>query len=160
MPYLLTTRTVIPRPLPEVFAFFAEAANLDRITPPWLRFRIETPMPIALAPGTTIDYRLRLNGIPVRWRTEITEWNPPYGFVDEQRRGPYRWWIHAHRFRPHEEGTEIEDEVDYSPRGGALIHALFVAPRLRRIFRYRDAAIRDALGVPPAPPPVVSICRR
>lgn len=161
MPYLLTTATWLPLPVERVFAFFADAGNLDRITPRWLHFRIETPPPISMAPGAVIDYRLRLHGIPLRWRTEITQWNPPSGFVDEQRRGPYRWWIHTHAFEPREDGTEMTDEVDYEPRGGALVHALLVAPDLTRIFRYRHRALREALGVgPPERDPEVSIRRR
>jgi ligand-binding SRPBCC domain-containing protein len=161
MPYLLSTRASIPLDADRVFAFFADASNLGRVTPPWLRFRIDTPPPIAMGPGTIIEYRLRLRGVPIHWRTEITEWDPPHRFVDEQRRGPYRWWMHAHTFTPGPDGTEMEDTVDYEPRGGALVHAVFVAPHLRSIFEYRHAALRDALGLPPAGRrPRVSIARR
>ncbi len=148
MPYLLTVRTSIPLGIDRVFEFFANAANLDRLTPPWLHFRLDTPSPIAMAPGALLDYRLRLHGLPIRWRTEITEWNPPYGFVDEQRRGPYRWWIHTHTFAESPDGTEMEDLVDYQPRGGALVHALVVGRDLRRIFTWRAAALRAALDLP------------
>ena len=149
MPYLLTVKTAIPLPIARVFAFFADAANLDRLTPPWLHFRIETPLPISMGPGALLDYRLRLHGIPIRWRTEVTEWNPPRGFVDEQRRGPYRWWIHTHTFTESADGVDMEDVVDYQPRGGAIVHACFVGRDLRRIFTWRAAALRDALGLPP-----------
>jgi ligand-binding SRPBCC domain-containing protein len=161
MPYLLTTRTWLPLPADRVFAFFSDAGNLDRLTPSWLRLRVETALPIAMGPGSFIDYKLRLHGLPLRWRTEITEWNPPHGFVDEQRRGPYRWWIHTHAFTDVDGGTEMTDIVDYQPRGGSLLHGLLVRPDLVRIFRYRHAALADALGIAPAAGrPEVSIVKR
>jgi ligand-binding SRPBCC domain-containing protein len=162
MPYLLTVRTSIPLGITRVFDFFTDAAKLDRLTPPWVHFRLDTPLPVALGPGAVLDYRLRLHGVPFRWRTEITEWNPPHGFVDEQRRGPYRWWIHTHTFAESPDGgVEMEDIVDYEPRGGALVHALFVGRDLRRIFRYRAAALREALDLPPdGARPRIVIARR
>ena len=102
--YELTTTQWLPRPLPEVFAFFSDAANLQRITPPFLNFRVLTPAPIAMHAGAIIDYRLGLRGVPLSWKTEITAWDPPHRFVDEQRRGPYRQWIHTHTFEPLDEG--------------------------------------------------------
>jgi ligand-binding SRPBCC domain-containing protein len=96
--YTLQTRIDLAAPLSEVFPFFADAYNLERITPSFLSFKVLTPAPIEMRPGTLIDYRLRVRGAPLRWRSEITAWEPPYRFVDEQRRGPYRAWIHEHRF--------------------------------------------------------------
>lgn len=143
---IFETTQVVPRPLDEVFDFFADAYNLERITPPFLRFAVLTPAPIEMAPGTLIDYRLRLHGIPIRWRTEITAWEPPHRFVDEQRRGPYRQWIHTHTFRETSEGTSIADRVAYVVPGGSLIDRLFVRRDVERIFGFRQDAIENILG--------------
>ncbi|WP_420441481.1 SRPBCC family protein [Candidatus Palauibacter sp.] len=136
----------VPRPLERTFAFFSDAHNLERITPPWVKFRVVTPPPIEMGVGTLIDYRLRLRGVPLRWQSEITRWDPPHSFVDEQRRGPYRTWIHEHRFREEDEGTRVEDRVTYTVPGGALIDRWCVHPDLDRIFDYRHRAIAKILG--------------
>lgn len=152
--HLLRARTRIPRPRGEVFHFFAAAENLERITPPELRFRIVTPGPIRMEAGTLIDYRLSLWGLPFPWRTEIVEWDPPRSFADSQVAGPYHTWIHRHEFDEDDGaveeggGTLMTDVVRYRlplwPLGeGALP---LVAHQLRRIFRYRAEAIRRLLG--------------
>jgi ligand-binding SRPBCC domain-containing protein len=139
--FRLETETLLRRPVDEVFSFFADARNLEALTPPWLRFRIVTPGAIELSAGTTIDYRLRVHGLPVVWRSEITDWSPPHRFVDVQVRGPYRRWVHEHTFVEHEFGTLARDVVDYAVPGGRLANDLFVMRDLRRIFDYRRRAL-------------------
>lgn len=147
--YELRTRVRLPRPRPEVFAFFADAGNLEAITPPWLHFHIVTPQPIAMHPGALIDYHLRLRGLPITWKTEITAWDPPRRFVDEQLRGPYRLWVHEHTFEEDGNGTIVNDHVRYAiPFGplGRLANRVMVARDLRMIFGYREARMREALS--------------
>jgi len=127
----------IARPPAEVFAFHADARNLERLTPPWLRFEIVTPPPVDMREGTLIDYRIRLRGVPVRWRSRIAVWEPPHRFVDEQVFGPYRYWIHTHAFVGAGGGTLVRDHVRFAVPGGALVYRLFVARDLERIFAYR-----------------------
>ncbi|TAH37096.1 MAG: CDP-paratose 2-epimerase [Planctomycetota bacterium] len=147
--YTLESEQWLPRPLEEVFAFFSDARNLDRITPPWLRFQVLTPQPVRLQPGARIDYKLRLRGIPLRWQSEITHWDPPRGFVDEQRRGPYRRWRHRHSFEARDGGTLVRDQVAYSVPGGWLapfLQRVLVGRDLERIFAFRRAALRGLMG--------------
>lgn len=147
--YLLEAALWLPQPREAVFPFFADAGNLDRITPPSLRFRILEPRPAEMAEGALIDYRIRIRGIGIRWRTEITGWEPPVRFTDSQLRGPYRWWEHEHRFEEMGGGTLCTDRVSYGVPGGALIHGLFVQRDVLRIFRYRQERLRELF--PPLP---------
>ena len=127
----------LPRPRAEVFPFFADARNLGVITPPWLSFEVLTPSPIGMRAGALIDYRLRFRGLPLRWRTEITVWEPPSRFVDRQLRGPYRLWHHAHTFEERDGGTLCRDEVRYAVLGGEWVNRLFVRRDVGRIFAFR-----------------------
>jgi ligand-binding SRPBCC domain-containing protein len=127
--------------LAEVFPFFADARNLERLTPDWLSFDVLTPEPIPMAVGTTIDYRLSWHGIPLRWTSEIAAWDPPFRFVDRQLRGPYRLWHHEHRFEESDGGTTVIDEVEYAVWGGALANRFGVARDIARIFAYRGETL-------------------
>ena len=153
--FVLERTQVLPVPVEEAFAFFADARNLERITPPWLRFRI-VEAPERLERGARLRYRLSLFGLPIRWRTEIVEWTPPHGFVDVQRRGPFLLWEHTHRLRPVETGTEIYDHVRYRlflGPVGALVRRLLVRGWVERIFDYRAATVPALLRRAPAAPP-------
>ena len=149
--YRLTTWQWLPLPRDRVFAFFSDAFNLERITPDLLRFRVQTPAPIEMSAGAVIDYRLSLRGLPMRWRSEITEWEPPARFVDTQRRGPYREWHHTHTFEERDGGTFVTDAVRYRLIGPAFmtraVNKLLVAPDVRRIFAFRHEALERALGL-------------
>ena len=131
----------LPLPPEELFPFFADAGNLDAITPPWLNFHIVTPRPIEMRPGALIDYQLRVRGLPLRWRTLIKEWQPPHCFVDEQVRGPYRQWIHTHTFEPRDGGTLARDVVRYAVPFDFIAHPLFVRRDIEKIFAFRQEAL-------------------
>lgn len=146
--HILERTQVIDRPIDETFEFFADAGNLERITPPELHFRIVTPQPIDVRKGTLIDYNLRLHGLPMTWKTLISEWEPPFSFVDEALKSPYSQWIHRHTFLEIEEGrTEIKDQVRYrlpfEPLG-ELGHWL-VRRELEYIFDFRTDAVEEIL---------------
>jgi ligand-binding SRPBCC domain-containing protein len=147
----MTTWQWLPRPRDEVFSFFADARNLQRITPAFLHFHVLTPGPITMRPGALIDYRLTLRGIPLRWRTKITTWEPPLSFSDIQLRGPYAEWSHTHTFEEENGGTLIRDVVRYRLRGPRLvtrvINRMLVAPDTKRIFEFRHEAIGEIFGV-------------
>ena len=147
MPTLERTQH-LPQPPEEAFAFFSDALNLERITPPWLRFRVLRPETIEMGPGALIEYRLRLHLVPVRWLTRIEVWEPGRRFVDTQVRGPYRRWVHTHTFEPSGDGTLMRDVVEYElPLGpiGALARQAFVRRDLERIFDFRREAVAQAL---------------
>jgi ligand-binding SRPBCC domain-containing protein len=133
----------LPRSRAEVFPFFSEARNLQELTPPWLKFEVLTPEPITMRVGTLIDYRIKLHGLPIRWRTEITDWSPPHQFVDTQLRGPYTLWHHTHTFTEQDGGTLCRDRVRYRPLGGALMNWLFVRRDVERIFHFRQTRLRE-----------------
>ncbi|MEY2501989.1 MAG: hypothetical protein QOI07_2323 [Verrucomicrobiota bacterium] len=140
------TELWLPRPREEVFAFFADAANLDTITPPWVHFHTVTPAPIEMRPGTLIDHKLRIHGFPIRWRSRITVWEPPERFVDEQVRGPYRLWRHEHVFAERDGGTLVQDRVQYAVAFDFLVHKLFVRRDVEKIFAHRTEMLRRRFG--------------
>jgi ligand-binding SRPBCC domain-containing protein len=150
--HTLEREQIVPSPPEEVFAFFSLARNLEKLTPPWLRFEVLTPEPIDMRSGTTIDYRLRLHGVPLRWTSLIEEWQPGVRFVDRQIRGPYTLWHHTHEFAPARAGTLVRDRVRYAvPFGpaGELARALFVARDLDRVFAFRRTAVSERFPASP-----------
>lgn len=130
----------------EIFPFFAAPENLSLLTPKWLKFRIMTPPPIEMKPGAVIDYRISMRGIPMSWRTVITVWEPPFRFVDEQARGPYRYWRHEHTFEERDGGTALGDHVEYATPFGKLSDFLFVRRNVAAIFEYRGKIMREKFG--------------
>ena len=140
--YVLKAEQWIPRTPEEVFPFFADPGNLEQLTPPWLHFRIVSPA-VELRAGALLDYRLRVHGIPLTWQSEITVWEPPFRFVDVQKRGPYRAWIHEHTFESRDGGTLMRDRVQYAVTGGALARNLLVAPDLEKIFNFRRVRLES-----------------
>jgi ligand-binding SRPBCC domain-containing protein len=133
----------LPRSREEIFPFFAAAENLEAITPAWLHFALIDPQPGEMQKGARLHYRLRARGIPLRWESEITAWEPPFRFVDEQRRGPYRLWIHEHRFHPAPAGALVVDDLRYAVWGGRLVDWLFVRRDVQRIFEFRQQKLRE-----------------
>lgn len=147
--HVLTRTLTLDLPRPEVFEFFADAGNLERITPPELNFQIVTPQPIDIKKGALIDYQLRLRGFPLTWRTLISVWNPPHEFVDEALKSPYKQWIHRHTFTELPDGgTQIDDQVRYrlplEPFGDAA--HFFVRRELDYIFDFRQKTVQQILG--------------
>jgi ligand-binding SRPBCC domain-containing protein len=146
--HVLEREQLVAAPLARVFQFFAQARNLEAITPPWLSFSVLTPEPIDMCAGTLIEYRLRLHGVGLRWVSRIDEWEPGSMFVDRQVRGPYRLWHHRHEFESREDGTLVRDTVHYAlPLGplGMLAHAAFVRHDLARVFDYRRERVQQLL---------------
>lgn len=148
-PYVFHAEQVVTRPLEEVFEFFSRAENLQELTPPWLNFRILSVDPQPIRKGTLIRYSLRWRIFPIRWTTEIVEWDPPNGFVDLQLKGPYQLWRHQHRFIAEGSATRIVDEVKYRlPLGplGKMAHAMKVRRDIEGIFNYRKQAVEKRFG--------------
>ncbi len=132
-------------PSREVFPFFADPRNLEAITPPWLRFELKARGNLEMRRGLKIDYRLRLHGVPFSWQSEITVWDPPLRFVDEQVRGPYRLWRHDHRFEEKDGLTLVRDHVDYAVPGGWLVQNLVVGREVEKIFEFRRRTLEKIL---------------
>lgn len=144
--HVIESELWLPRPRSEVFPFFADAFNLEKITPDLLSFRVVTPPPIEMRVGAIIDYKLKIRFVPARWRTRIAIWDPPHRFVDEQLRGPYRQWIHEHTFEERDGGTWTRDRVEYAVPGGALVNALIVRRDVEKIFEHRTQALLEIFG--------------
>lgn len=143
--FFLEREQLFLRNIEDLFEYFSDPLNLEAITPPRLHFHVlgcSTPAPLE---GATIDYRLRVWGIPIRWRSVITDWRPPYGFVDRQVIGPYKLWIHHHTFVETTEGVLMKDHVEYAVPGGSLVHRLFVRRELKRVFDYRAETLAALL---------------
>lgn len=145
--FWLRTELWLPQSCGEIFQFFADPHNLDRLTPAWLQFKILSPANAAMGKGTLLDYRLRLHGVPIRWQSEISVWEPPRRFVDRQIKGPYKLWVHEHTFTADSGGTLVGDNVEYAVPGGTLVQKFLVAPDIARIFAYRHK-ILEALFNP------------
>jgi ligand-binding SRPBCC domain-containing protein len=138
--YFFQQKTLIEKSLDEVFEFFSKAENLEVLTPSHLHFRILTNLPIEMKKGTLINYRIKLLGVPFKWRTKISEWHPPHKFVDIQLKGPYRQWIHIHTFEETEHGVLMTDMVHYKLFGFLpknMLNKWFVKPQINKIFEYR-----------------------
>ncbi len=147
--YELTDHFIVAANLDQTWRFFSAADNLPAITPPWLRFRIDTPAPIALRQDSEMQYTIRWMGLPIRWRTRIIDWTPPRQFIDLQIRGPYALWHHQHTFTAHERGTECTDRVIYRvpvPGISRILHAALIRRQLLDIFRFRRTVVAERLG--------------
>lgn len=144
--YILNAECVVPASLDDVFEFYSNAMNLERITPPWMNFRVVSKPPIDMHVGRLIDYKLKVMGLPLRWQSEITAWEPKRRFIDEQRRGPYKFWEHEHTFEEVDGGVRVCDEVQYAVPGGAIIHRLKVRPDIEKIFAYREKKQKEMFG--------------
>jgi ligand-binding SRPBCC domain-containing protein len=144
--YVFKDETLINQPRSVVFNFFSEAVNLELLTPPWLRFRILSNLPITMSKGVQIKYRLQLYHIPLKWLTEISLWEPPFRFIDKQLKGPYKLWIHLHQFEDTDTGTRMIDELKYAIPPVPFRHFIthhFVANRINEIFSYRKKMILE-----------------
>ncbi|MEC9373710.1 MAG: SRPBCC family protein [Planctomycetota bacterium] len=144
--FVLRCEMWLPRRKDEIFPFFADARNLERITPGFLRFKVMTPGPVEMREGALIDYRLKVRGVPIGWRTRIAAWDPPHRFVDEQIKGPYLQWIHEHTFEDDDGGTLCRDVVRYRVPGGRLVNALVVERDVKGIFRFRQETLARMFG--------------
>ena len=141
--FVLERQLVFDQPIDVVFSFFSDASNLEVLTPPWLNFNILTVLPIKMKTGTQINYKLKLHGIPIKWQSDITKWDPPNKFVDEQTKGPYTKWVHIHKFTETPQGILIKDRVEYQVPGGFVSNFLYVRNQLNQIFDYRQNKMQE-----------------
>ncbi len=146
---ILTSDQWVPHDLGKIFAFFSDAYNLERLTPPFLHFKVLSMTTPEIGEGTEIHYKLKVHGMPIRWMSRITDWDKPRAFSDIQVSGPYRYWCHRHLFETDAGGTWIRDRVHYKPPMGFLglwIAGKFVADDVSKIFRYRQRVIEELFG--------------
>jgi|YelNatPaOPRAMG01_1025707.scaffolds.fasta_scaffold00094_58 ligand-binding SRPBCC domain-containing protein len=139
----------INKSLSKLFPFFERPENLSKLTPSWLSFKIKTPLPIQMKEGATIEYSIKLFGIPMNWKTEIIKYSPPFLFIDEQKKGPYKKWVHTHSFEEINGKVLMKDKIDYDLYGGILkhlIHKFFVKPLINKIFEFRKITIEKEFG--------------
>lgn len=136
--FRLTAEITLPQKLEQVFSYFSAAKNLEELTPAFLKFKVATLEETPISSGTVINYNLRIHGVPIRWTSLISLWEPPFRFVDEQLRGPYRYWIHEHTFEESEAGVLVKDSIRYQVFGGSLVHDLFVKKDVMKIFMFRQ----------------------
>lgn len=142
--FIFESKLNINKPINEVFDFFCKAENLQKLTPSNLDFKILTELPVKMQKGTLIDYKIKLYGIPVLWKTEITKWDPPYEFEDTQLKGPYKLWKHRHIFKSVGDNTEMRDVVEYNPKGwpfNSVLNKFFVKKEIEKIFSFREERI-------------------
>jgi len=147
--HLFKSEQLMPRPVEQVFDFFKRPENLDAVTPKNLGFKILTPSPIIMQKGAVIDYTIQIYGIPMQWQTLITDYNPPCSFTDTQVKGPYKTWIHTHRFSAQGDGTLMVDEVEYSIAYGLIgemARILFVKREIEKIFNHRRKIMNQVFG--------------
>ena len=141
--FWLRTELWLPRGRDEIFQFFADPRNLDRLTPSWLQFRILSPADITMSKGTLLDYRLRIRGVPIRWQSEIARRTRPIVLSTAKPKDLYSLWLHEHTFAAHDGGTLVGDNVEYAVPGGTIVQKLLVAPDIARIFNYRHRVLQE-----------------
>jgi len=144
--YVYKQQQKIGKPLADLFPFFEKPENLSLLTPKWLSFKIKSKEPLSMKEGARFEYTIKLFGIPMHWETLITKYEPPFQFVDEQLKGPYKVWIHTHSFIENNEQVLMTDEVKYDLYGGFLkgiINHFFIKHSIKQIFRFRKAAITE-----------------
>ena len=143
---MLHTSQWLPGALPEIFDFFSRPENLQKLTPPHMSFHILTPPPIVMQEELKLDYKLKVHGLPLRWTSLISKWNPPHSFTDKQIKGPYREWTHTHSFSEEGEGTLVEDHIVFKVPGGRLVEKLVVQKDLASVFSYRHQMLEKIFG--------------
>lgn len=150
--YILERQQKVGCTREQAWDFLQNPANLDRITPPDLKFHIVTDVPAVMYNGLIIEYRITIPLIGTHtWITEIKHIREGCSFVDEQRLGPYRFWYHYHEIRQDADGVLLIDRVHYRPPMGILgraLHRFYIRGTLERIFEYRRERLAFLLTPP------------